>query len=315
MKTIYYPGDIVPAGRYAATIGFFDGVHLGHQAVVGCLRKEAAVRGLQTMVITFAEHPRQVVQPEWQPQLITTLEQKKALLAQTGIDVLVVLRFDRAMASQTAHDFMRDVLAAELRVALLLTGYDNRFGHDRTETFADYQRYGAEMGIEVMAGEPCEKDGLRYSSSLVRQLIGQGDMAKAARCLGRNYQLSGRVVHGREVGRTLGFPTANIVPENPAQIVPLLGVYGVLIHTESEAHSYQSVMNIGTCPTFHGLEVSLEAHLMDFSGNLYDQRLTVEFVARLRPERPFNSPDELVAQMEKDAETARTILKDYEKSN
>lgn len=314
MKTIYYPDASLPQGRYAATIGFFDGVHRGHLFLIQSLRTLARERGLQTMAITFERHPRQVVQSEWQPQLLTTNEEKQALLAQTGIDVLVVLRFDNVMASLSAHDFMYNVLAGKLGVVLLLTGYDNRFGHDRTETFADYERYGHEMGIEVVAALPCEEGELLFSSSLVRRLLAQGEVEKAARCLGRNYQLSGTVVHGYKIGRTLGFPTANIVPDNSYQIVPQFGVYCVIIHIESASSSYQSVMNIGTRPTFEGSQPTLEAHIMGFSGNLYGQRITVEFVARLRPERHFSSPDELVIQMKKDAEEAQIILNNYDKS-
>ena len=315
MKTLYFPSATSPYGRYMATIGMFDGVHRGHQALIEELRNEARRRGLQTMVVTFAGHPRQVVQPEWQPRLLTTFEEKAALLAETGIDVLVVLRFDAAMASLSARDFMLHVLKERLHADALLTGYDNRFGHDRSETFADYQRYGAQMGIDVVAGHPAEEGNLRFSSSLIRQLLDQGDVARAAVCLGRNYRLSGRVVHGRAVGRTIGFPTANIVPDDPARIVPQFGVYCVVIHTESGADSYQSIMNIGTRPTFHGHEPSLEAHLIGFSGDLYGQTVTAEFIARLRSERVFNTPDDLAVQLEKDAAEAQTIFKNHEKSN
>lgn len=316
MKTIYYQlGEPTGLdGRYAATIGVFDGVHRGHRFVIESLGQKARERGLQTMVVTFLRHPRQVVQPEWQPQLLTTLEQKTALLAATGIDVLVVLRFDEPMARLSARDFMARVLGQDLHVSMLLTGYDNRFGHDRSEGFAQYVEYGREMGLEVVQSVPYEADGQRFSSSLVRRLLAEGNVALAARCLGRNYQLSGRVVHGHAIGRTLGFPTANIVPCDSAQIVPRFGVYCVMIRPESSGSSVPGVMNIGMRPTFGGQHATLEAYLLDFEGNLYDQVLTVEFLARLRSEQQFASPDELVAQMKRDAGEARKIIQEYEES-
>ncbi|MBR1933175.1 MAG: bifunctional riboflavin kinase/FAD synthetase [Prevotella sp.] len=309
MKTVFFNDDRVPAGHYAATIGFFDGVHRGHRSLIGQLKQAARERGLQTMVITFAQHPRQVVQPEWQPQLLTTLEEKAHFIEETGIDVLVVLRFDRQMAALSAHDFMQRVLRDELGVQLLLTGYDNRFGHNREEGFQDYQRYGREMGIEVLCGQPYSEDGLRFSSSVVRQLIGDGRMAEAARCLGRPYTVTGRVVHGEQIGRTLGFPTANIRVEQAGRLLPANGVYAVSVRPAESEQTYSGVMNIGMRPTFSGHERTLEVNIFDFIGNLYDRQLTVAFIERLREERHFDSPAALTEQMKKDAEAAKRILK------
>lgn len=293
---------------FAATIGFFDGVHLGHQSVISQLRAAAQKRGLQSMVITFERHPRQVLQSEWQPLLLTSLEEKKELLVRTGIDKLVVLRFDRAMSQLSSREFMERVLKHELGVSLLLTGYDNRFGHDRTATFDDYVAYGRELGIEVICGQPTDVAGLRVSSSLVRSLLSEGNVDLAAQCLGRPYQLTGQVGHGEQIGRQLGFPTANIIVSKGNRLVPAPGVYAVCLSIKGDDTLLQGMMNIGTRPTFHGNQLTLEANIFDFNGDLYGQHLNVFFIERLRNEQAFSSAEALMEQMEHDAVQAREIL-------
>lgn len=323
VKTIYYPAETLPEGRYAATVGFFDGVHLGHRYVLERLRSLAAQRGLQTMVITFERHPRQVLHSDWQPQLLTTLDEKAFFVAKTGIDVLVVLRFSPTMAALSARQFMQQVLKTSLGVQLLLTGYDNRFGHDRTEGFEQYAQYGRELGIDVVCGEPQDVDSLRVSSSAVRRLLSEGRVAEAARCLGRSYHLSGRVVHGEQIGRKLGFPTANVELDDPCRLVPAPGVYAVTVKVFSEnsefsdysesSDSYLGVMNIGTRPTFDGHHQTLEVNILDFIGEIYGRRLTIGFVDRLRGEQHFSSPEALVTQMQHDVAEARSIFSERAK--
>jgi len=309
MNTIYYPDSTLSGQRFAATIGFFDGVHRGHRAVIGQLQEEAARRGLLTMVITFESHPRQVLQSNWQPQLLTTLEEKKALLATTGIDQLVVLRFDRQMAAWTARTFMQR-LKADLGVALLLTGYDNRFGHDRNEGFRQYEQYGHELGITVVSGRPLTEGDMRFSSSLARRLLQEGRVEQACQCLGRPYTIQGSVVHGHQIGRTLGFPTANILLNDAHRLLPAFGVYAV--QTDIDGKTYRGVMNIGTRPTFGGHHATLEVFIFDFDANLYQQSIIVSFIGKIRDEQHFQSPDELVEQMKKDTEQAKQILSEYE---
>lgn len=323
MEIVHYPLTPVPAGRYAATIGFFDGVHRGHRFLLEQLRKEADARGLKSMAVTFDRHPRQVVQTDWQPQLLTTLEEKKDLLLQSGIDEVVVLPFDKSMAALTARQFMSDVLAERLNVTLLLTGYDNRFGHNRTETYADYERYGRELGMEVVCACPLtmgegaaqiaqhtrqEKltDGA-FSSSLVRRLLAEGDVAAAADCLGRYYSISGRVVHGEQKGHSIGFPTANLLPDEPQKLIPARGAYAVEALFPDGTH-HHAMTNIGTRPTFQGEEQTLETHIFDFTQDIYGQPLTISFVARLRDEMPFPSPTALARQLSLDKERAQALL-------
>ncbi len=303
----------------AATIGFFDGVHRGHQFLIRQLREAAADRGMQTMAITFDRHPREVVMAASDTctlRHLTTLDEKCALLASTGIDTLVVLHFDRQMAALSAEQFMERVLARDLGVRLLLTGYDNRFGHDRTEGFDDYCRYGERMGMDVVAGQPlyvpdddATGDGrTAVSSSVIRRLITEGRVEQAATLLGYHYTVGGLVVHGEQRGRQMGFPTANLQPDSTQKLIPKAGVYAVVARTE-DGRLMPGMTNIGMRPTFHGDAQTIETHLM--TGNtdtaaidLYDQKLELQFVAWLRDERTFDSPEALARQLQEDKRMA-----------
>ena len=225
MKTIHLDTSAPLLPPCVATIGFFDGVHLGHRHLIEQVKAEARRAGLASAVVTFATHPRQVVSAGYVPQLLTSLPQKLELLAQTGVDEAVVLPFDRCMAALSAHDFMHDILKRRIAAATLITGYDNRFGHNRAEGFADYVRYGAEMGMRVVQGEALTVDGVNVSSSVIRRLLNEGCAADAARFLGRRYTIGGRVERGFQEGRRMGFPTANIAPSLPEQLIPKCGAY------------------------------------------------------------------------------------------
>lgn len=309
MKTIYFPDQTPVCGAFAATIGFFDGVHRGHRFLLQRLKAEAAKAGLQTMAITFERHPRQVVQPQWQPELLTTLDEKRALIEQAGIDTLVVLRFDREMAALGAGRFMDEVLMRQLGVRLLLTGYDNRFGHDRTEGFADYVRYGSRMGMEVVGGEPFVVGDETVSSSRIRRLLSEGSVDEAGCCLGYPYILGGTVVHGEQIGRTIGYPTANLQPD-ASKLIPKDGVYAVLAQVEGYDMPLRGITNIGTRPTFDGRTRTLETNLLEEKvGSIYGRRLTLLFHQRLRDEQTFASADDLARQIAKDIEACRNIEK------
>ena len=305
MKTIFFPDQTLNDGTYAATIGFFDGVHKGHQFLMERLEKEAAKRGLKSMVITFERHPRQVVQGDWKPELLTELHEKLKLLKATNIDVVVVLRFNRQMAGLSAGEFMQ-LMHDRLGVRMLLTGYDNRFGHDRTEGFEDYQRYGQELGIEVMGGEALTVGEQNISSSLVRRLLKAGNVEEATRCLGRPYGIGGQVVHGEQIGRTIGFPTANLLPDDN-KLIPQDGVYAVMVDLDNGVRK-QGIMNIGTRPTFNGTTRTLETNLLETVGDLYGQRIFIHFIGRLRSEQHFPSAEALAEQIQKDIDQAKDIL-------
>lgn len=284
-----------------ATIGFFDGVHIGHCHLINMLKKVARERGVESCVITFDRHPRQVVQPEWCPEMLTSLEEKTQLLKATGIDRCEVLHFDREIANQSAHDFMLHTLKEKLGVSILVTGYDNRFGHNRSEGFEDYVRYGKEIGIEVIKGEELTDGSNNVSSSSIRRMLKEGRIEDATRCLGREYQLTGTVVGGEHIGRTIGFPTANIRPDDSSKLIPANGVYAVDVWSQAgDINRERAMLNIGTRPTFNGTATTIEVHIPHFTGNLYGSTLSIAFLRKIREERKFDSPEALVEQLNKD---------------
>lgn len=277
----------------------FDGVHRGHRFVLQQVIATAQERGLQSMAITFDHSPRR-------EQILTPLNEKLALLAQTGIERVEMLPFTEELRNMTARQFMQQVLRERCHVKVLLTGYDNRFGHNREEGFDDYVRYGHELGIDVQA-LPQEGD---VSSSLIRQLLTEGRVADAANGLGHPYTIVGRVTHGQHVGTGLGYPTANIVPDDACQLVPAAGVYAVTVRIDDSHDEHHAMMNIGRRPTFNGRQQTLEVHILQLSGDLYGHRLRVAFVDRLRDEQRFDSIESLQAQLRCDAQQAEEALKD-----
>ena len=276
-------------------------MHIGHCYLINMLKKVARERGVESCVITFDRHPRQVVQPEWCPEMLTTLEEKNQLLEATGIDRCEVLHFDREMANQSAHDFMLHTLKEKLGVSILVTGYDNRFGHNRSEGFEDYVRYGKEIGIEVIKGEELTDGSNNVSSSSIRRMLKEGRIEEATRCLGREYQLTGTVVGGEHIGRTIGFPTANIRPDDSSKLIPANGVYAVDVWSQAgDINRERAMLNIGTRPTFNGTATTIEVHIPHFAGNLYGSTLSIAFLRKIREERKFDSPEALVEQLNKD---------------
>lgn len=294
----------------AATIGVFDGVHVGHQFVIRQMMEDAQQLGYKSMVITFDRLPQQLFVPDFQPQLLTTLDEKCRLIETLGVDYLVVLPFTHEMASLTAREFMAQVLQQRLGVKVLRTGYDNRFGRGRSEGFADYVCFGRELGIDVRQATEKDIEGFSdaVSSSLIRRLlVDDGRVADARRLLTRAYQLKGRVVNGEHIGTGLGYPTANIELENSDKLLPQAGVYAVWASIE-DGQRMPAMMNIGCRPTFNGQRQTLEVNILDFSGNLYGRTLTIGFVERVRSEQRFASSEELIAQLESDKAFVRNIF-------
>ena len=311
MKTFFLTGQTERLLPSVATIGFFDGVHLGHCHLINKVVTRAHREGLASTVITFARHPRQVLHTDWHPLLLSTLEEKSALLSQTGIDQLVVLQFTEATAALSAYDFMRDVLLRQLGVRTLVIGYDNRFGHREpgsTEGFDNYVRYGRDMGMAVVQGDPFDAGSVRVSSSKIRQFLLNGHVEEAALCLGHPYQLEGTVVSGYHIGTGMGFPTANLQLDDSEKLIPASGVYAVNVRLQDSPELRQGMMNIGHRPTFGGSHQTLETHVFHFEGNLYGQRMCVSFVSRLRSEMKFDSREALVSQLESDARQIEILL-------
>lgn len=307
MKTIHLDTSAPLLPPCVATIGFFDGVHLGHRHLIEQVKAEARRAGLASAVVTFATHPRQVVSAGYVPQLLTSLPQKLELLAQTGVDEAVVLPFDRCMAALSAHDFMHDILKRRIAAATLITGYDNRFGHNRAEGFADYVRYGAEMDMRVVQGEALTVDGVNVSSSVIRRLLNEGCAADAARFLGRRYTIGGRVERGFQEGRRMGFPTANIAPSLPEQLIPKCGAYAARLRI-GQGEWLPAMINVGDCPTFGRTRLTIEAHIIGFTADIYGATVTAEFVRRLRGERRFDGEEALKAQLCADRRMTLDIL-------
>ncbi|MBQ8152818.1 MAG: bifunctional riboflavin kinase/FAD synthetase [Prevotella sp.] len=287
-----------------ATIGMFDGVHKGHRFVLSHVCDYAKEHGLASTVITFDKHPKEVVVTDWKPQLLTTFDERMRLLEETGIDRCVVLPFTQEMAAQSAYDFMR-LMADRLGVKVLMTGYDNRFGHNRHDTFEDYVRYGEKIGIKVkgLPPAPSEERGGVVSSSMVRRLLGEGKVHEAADALTYSYRVTGKVVRGEHIGTHLGYPTANLQLTDESKLIPASGVYAVGVRVNGQwsmVKDYKGMMNIGTRPTFGEHAQTLEVHILDFKGDLYGKTITVAFIERLRDEQRFESEEELKRQLEED---------------
>ena len=313
MKTIILQKDVNFSMPQVATIGCFDGVHRGHQLLINMVMQEAHVRGLQSSVITFDRQPQELFDPSYHPQLLSTLEEKEELLQAMGVDNLVVLPFTWEVAGLSAQAFMEQILRQRLHVKVLITGYDNRFGHNRSEGFDDYVRYGQALGMEVLRGDEERFSGTEeaVSSSAIRQLLLEGEVERMPECLTRPYSLTGKVVAGEHIGHELGFPTANLSPDHPDKLIPAPGVYAVW--TEIDGRRLPAMMNIGTRPTFDGTMQTLEVHILDQVGDVYGRRLKVEFMARLRSERRFDNRKALVEQLKADKAETMELLVNSEK--
>lgn len=291
-----------------ATIGFFDGVHRGHRFLIDCVIEEAQRSGMSSAVITFDRHPREVLQTDYQPDLLSTVDEKLLLLSKTHVDNTVVLHFDASLAALTAHDFMRDVLQGELKVRKLIIGYDNRFGHNRSEGFDDYVRYGKELGIEVIRADAFLPDDVRVSSSVIRTCLREGRVEEANRLLGYDYTIESRIVSGYQNGRKMGFPTANLDVTRCQQLLPASGVYAVLVRLKDSVGWKRGMMNIGHRPTFNGTTTSMEVNLFNFSGDLYGQELLVSFISKIRDEHKFDSLEALAQQLKHDKDNINRLF-------
>lgn len=304
MRTIT-PGTLHSLPPCAATIGFFDGVHRGHRFLLEQVKEEAAGKGLCPSVITFPTHPRQVLQPDFHPQLLSTPAEKLHLLEEAGIANCILLPFTAELSRLSAKEFML-LLRTEYNVRTLVIGYDHRFGHNRLESFEDYVRYGQELDIDIVQARAYTQENAKVSSSAIRELLSLGEVHTASRLLGYPYPLEGTVTDGYRVGRKIGFPTANLRVDHPFKLVPAEGVYAVKVEVEGQQHL--GMLNIGHRPTLNnGADRSIEVHILDFAGDIYRQNIRIEFLRFLRPETKFASIEELISQIEKDKEA---ILKD-----
>jgi riboflavin kinase/FMN adenylyltransferase len=292
-----YPANAAPT---VATIGNYDGVHLGHRAILDEVVAAARTRGLLALVVTFDPHPLSVLAPQRAPRLIQSRRQKLDALGDAGVDEVLILAFDASVAALSGEAFFREYLGSRVRLAAVRVGSDFRFGNGRSGDLDTLRRIGAQDGFEVLGVPPVEFDGETISSSAVRRAIHAGDMEQAARMLGRPFVVAGEVVPGDGRGRSIGFPTANVAPEN--ETLPRRGVY--VTETLALAARWPSVTNVGVRPTVGGEATVVEAHLLDFDDDLYGERVEVRFLARLRDERKFSDLGELADQIARDRAAA-----------
>jgi riboflavin kinase/FMN adenylyltransferase len=293
-----------------AATGFFDGVHRGHRAVLEQVRQIASSRGKYSAVVTFWPHPRAVLQQDAQKfRLLTTLKEKESIMYSLGIDKVYVLPFDKEFAKQTTAEFFENYLVKKFNVSVLVAGYDHRVGSDVHQTQSEMFDIARNCGIEpVRVGEFENTEGhVVISSTKIRESLRSGEMERASSMLGYDYSLEGAVVEGKKIGRSMGFPTANMKLYEPLKLLPADGVYAVKVHVVNK--SFIGITNIGTRPTvsMNG-EKSIETHILDFDEDIYGLPLRVEFVERLREEVKFSSIEMLRQQLCKDSEKARVVL-------
>jgi len=300
IRTIHDPSGNAWALPKAAIIGNFDGIHEGHQYIIDKLRELAKENPtpLSTIAITFDRHPKALFDKSFIPKYITTIKEKERQLIKAGLDSVAIMPFNKDFASLSAYDFMK-IMHDEMGIKILLIGYDNRFGAKKEghiETFEDYKKYGEEIGIKVIQATPKENSDKHVSSSVVRRQLLNGDIEAANENLGRRFSITGKVVSGHQNGRKIGFPTANILPAKE-QLLPPNGVYSTIVGGN------KAITNIGTRPTYDGHRLTIETYIIDYVGDLYGKEITIEFVKRIRDEKPFASPEELMEQIKKDIDT------------
>ena len=301
--------DRLPAGSTVATIGMFDGVHLGHATLVDFLKQQAADQGKQSLLITFLRHPRQVLHPDESFKLIMPLDERLKQIEALGPDLLLQLDFTAEFAKLDSSQFI-ELLRDRYGVSLLVAGYNHRFGHNRGETFRDYCRHGEQLGVKMVKAPEYLGPYAPVSSTIVRGLIAAGRVVDAMHCMGRPHMIKGKVVHGFHNGRGLGFPTANVGEIDPQLLLPHNGAYAVLAHVDGQV--LQGMANIGKRPTLdNGDQLSIEVNLFDFDDDIYGKDITLEFISFLRLEFKMCGLEELKHQLTLDRNNAKRILNDY----
>ena len=311
MQIIKETGEGIPdefIGSFI-TIGNFDGIHLGHSHIFQTLVGQASQASRRSMLVTFVPHPKMVLHPERRPfYLLTTLEEKLALLERQGLDAVILIPFTLEYAATTAESFILDFLWKKLRVGKIFIGHDYTFGKDKAGGEAKLAAYGEKLGFTVEVIPAFSTGGTIVSSSRIREYILEGNVKKAALLLGRPYNLKGGIIKGKGRGVTLGFPTANVKPDK--ELLPANGVYAALVALEGT--KYPAVLSLGLNPTYGDVALSLEVHLLDYTGSsIYGKSLEIFFVDRLREERRFSGPEELIVHIKKDITAARAILPPY----
>lgn len=300
----------MPPKGMVVTLGFFDGVHLGHRYLIKQVVDEARRLGRESAVITFPVHPRKVLDKDYQPPLLCGFDEKLEQLGTTEIDNCIIMDFTFEMSQLSSKDFIQQILKNQLDIHTLFVGYDHRFGKNREEGFIQYCKYGAEVGINVVEALVYLFGKETVSSSQIRYLLAEGDISLANTFLSYNYTITGKIIAGYQMGRRIGFPTANIEMWERYKVIPTDGVYAVRVHIGIDV--YEGMLYIGNRPTLHeDSHTSVEVNIFDFEGDLYDQTLTVEFVSFVRPDVKFLGIEPLIAQINKDKAKVKEKLKGY----
>ncbi len=291
-----------------ATVGFFDGVHAGHRYLIEQVKTVACEKGLRSAVITFKNHPRKTLQSSFIPELLSLYPEKLQQLETTGVDICISMDFTLEMSKLSAREFIQEILKKKLHVSALLVGYDHRFGHNREEGYYHYKQYGEEVGIEVLQATEYNPSQ-HISSSHIRKLLECGEVQNAAKLFTYNYALTGVVVEGFRVGRTIGYPTANVEVEDKEKIIPANGIYAVWVYLEDSPRKYKGMLYIGNRPTLYSDgQRTIEVNIFDLEANLYSKKITLEFVSFVRGDHHFASITELTEQIRKDKEAVLSIM-------
>jgi len=314
---VYHSLDAFPHGRpVALTLGTFDGVHRGHRRIIERTNAAAAEIGGRAVLMTFDPHPREVIGRKGEPTyLLTSIDERLALLQDTGLDACIVMPFTRDLSVLDASTFFQEYIVRRLHATQVVVGVDHAFGKGRAGNAEALQRLGKSQGVGVVVVSELLMNGVKVSSTAIRASIGKGDVARAHDFLGRPYSLSGIVVRGEGLGSKLGFPTANLELRASNKLLPSNGVY--IVQVEIDGTRYDGIMNIGRRPTVsEQMHISLEVHIFTFSGDLYGMHLQVELLERLREEIRFDSPQQLTAQIQSDVDIARAYFKrEYNRTN
>ncbi len=312
MKTIYHRESDFSLNASIVTIGNFDGVHIGHQKIINLAKESAEKSQLPLVVVSFDPHPGKVLYPGKAPKLIKTRKQKRDLLRKMGVDYFYVINFTPSFAKKSPEDFVNEVLIDSLGAREIYVGFNFAFGLNRSGNVDFLKKQGEKKGFKVFPVPPVKVDGEIVSSSAIRKLLEEGNVRKANRFLGRYYYLEGIVIHGQQIGRKIGFPTANIITEN--ELVPRLGVYAS--YTRLNGHELPSITNIGYKPTFGSEKIIVETHIFDFNREIYGELIEVKFVDFIRPEKKFDSVESLVSEIKKNCEHCKKLLlKDGKQAN
>lgn len=308
MKIYHKLKDISNIKNPVASIGMFDGVHLGHKQIFEKLINAAKDIGGESVAISFDTHPRMVLQHDaYKLKFINSYQEKINLIESMGVDHLVFLPFTREFSQQTTADFVKNILVDILKIKALIIGYDNRFGNKENNNFNGLFKLSQEYNFEIIQSDVKSIDNITVSSTKIREALDKGEIKFANQLLGYRYQLSGKVVMGNQIGQQIGFPTANIDLENDFKLIPSIGVYAILV--EFKGKIYKGMLNIGIRPTLNINKLSIEAHIFNFNEDIYGQYIKVYLIDKIRDEQRFNGLDELVIQLQKDKISTLEILK------